>query len=890
MKKTLLLILFLLSFLQNFANHIAGGELFYEYLGAGAAPNTSKYKITMRLFRDCNSTGQILDDETVNIGIYENSNRKLLGSEILPLISIQTIKLNTSLIPCLTNAPSVCFQIGLFSATVDIKDTAAGYTLLWIRCCRSDNIANMSQSTGVGASFVTHIPGTSLLPVGHNSSPQFLIKDTSLVCRSKQFVLDFGATDADGDVLNYSFCSGYGGGTSSAPQPAPPSIFNLNDLSYRSPYSGSSPLGASVAIDPLTGRITGTAPAAGRYVVNVCVTETRNGVVLNEHRKDFILQVGDCDYAGASPTPVIPGTFPAIPNYQFVSCKSFSVLFLNNNNSPTITNYYWDFGVPGITTDTSTSPFPTYVFPDTGFYTIKLKVNGPNNCVDSNNVTVGIYPGFKGDFSVTGSCYKNPFLFKDKSTTTYGVINSWRWNFGEASTTTDTSTLQNTSYKYPNPDTRNATLLVSNSNGCLDTIVKPVVVRDIPLLVLPFHDTLICTIDTLPLIAQGNGTFTWTPAYNIINPTTANPLVFPKDTTTYVVTMLEDGCVATDSIKVNTLDFITVDAGRDTTICRSDIITLFPVSYGLQYRWTPTSAILGNPNIKNPQVSPFFNDEIRTDTVVTYHVVANLGKCTADDYITIRAVRYPIVDAGPDDSICYGRNIQLHATIKAASFTWFPQNSLINANTLNPISTPRSSTTYTLTVTDTIGCPKPSSDNVVIKVIPPVVAYAGNDTNIVVNQLLQLNATGGDNYLWTPSTGLDNPFIANPMAQLGPGIDSITYTVKATSGPGCFGVDQIKVVVFKTGPNIFVPSAFTPNGDGKNDILKPLLVGLKSLSFFKIYNRWGQLLYSTSSVNQGWDGTFQGLPQGIGTFVYAAEAVDYLGKTVSRKGTVVLIR
>ena len=890
MKKLLFLIFFLLIFLQNFASHIAGGELFYEYLGPGSTANSSRYKITMRLFRDCNSTGQELDAELVAIGIYGRQSRNRIGGEpdTLKLESTETVRLNTGAIPCIVNAPDVCFQIGIFTKVRDLPNTPDGYTLIWIRCCRSDNIANMALNTGVGASFVTNIPGTNVMPAGHNSSPQFLIKDTALVCRQKTFLLDFGATDIDSDSLSYEFCDAYGGGTSSAPNPGPSPTLSLNGLSYQLPFIGSSPLGAAVVINPLTGQITGTAPAAGRYVINVCVTEWRNGVVLNEHRKDFILQVGDCDYAASTPLPLVPGSSPPVFSYDFVSCKSFTVNFINNNSSSAIKSYYWDFGVPGVTTDTSGKPTPSFTFPDTGLYTIKLKVSGSNSCNDSNVVTIGIYPGFKGDFSVAGSCYKNPFFFTDKSTTTYGFINSWRWNFGDLSTTKDTSTLKNPSYTYPAGGSRTATLYVTNSKGCLDTVDRQVVVRDIPYLFLPFHDTLICTIDTLPLIAQGNGIFSWTPLYNIINPNTATPLVYPKDTTTYVVTMLENGCTAIDSIKVNTLDFITVDAGRDTTICRSDIINLNPISYGLQYQWTPASAILGNPNIRNPQVSPFFNDEARLDTSVTYYVTANLGKCQDKDQVKIRAVRYPQVNAGLDDSVCYRDKIQLNATIKGSAFTWFPANSLTNGNTLTPTAAPLGTTTYTHTVSDTLGCPKPVSDNVVITVIPPVVVYAGNDTNIVASQPLQLNATGAITYAWTPATGLNNPFIGNPIATLSTG--TVVYTVRGTSGPGCFGEDQVKVVVYQTAPDIFVPSGFTPNRDGKNDILKPILVGLRGLEYFRIYNRWGQMLYTTSSVGEGWDGKIQGKEQATGTFVYMAQAVDYLGKTVFRKGTVVLIR
>jgi gliding motility-associated-like protein len=158
-----------------------------------------------------------------------------------------------------------------------------------------------------------------------------------------------------------------------------------------------------------------------------------------------------------------------------------------------------------------------------------------------------------------------------------------------------------------------------------------------------------------------------------------------------------------------------------------------------------------------------------------------------------------------------------------------------------------------------------------------------------VNQPLQLNASGGINYAWTPTTGLSDPAIANPIAILDDKTTDITYTVRVSEG-SCYSDDQITVHVYKTGPEILVPSAFTPNGDGKNDVSKPVLLGITKLIYFSIYNRWGQLLFSTNQENKGWDGTFNGVAQPPGTYVYQALGTDYLGNAVSRKGTIVLIR
>jgi gliding motility-associated-like protein len=253
-------------------------------------------------------------------------------------------------------------------------------------------------------------------------------------------------------------------------------------------------------------------------------------------------------------------------------------------------------------------------------------------------------------------------------------------------------------------------------------------------------------------------------------------------------------------------------------------------------------------------------------------------------------VPYPQVYAGMDTAICIGTTAFLEAVTTAPNFNWSPLTGLVRANTLTPAATPQNTTPYIITVTDILGCPKPVSDTVVVTVIPPVPAFAGNDTTIVVNQPLQLNATGGAVYSWSPSTGMTDPNIPNPVVTLGSQYDSITYRVLVSTAEGCSATDDIKVIVFKSTPDIFVPSAFTPNGDGKNDIIRPKVVGMKQYNYFRIYNRAGQMLYSTSTYNQGWDGRMGGQLQPPGAYVYMAQAIDYTGKTVNKKGTVVLIR
>lgn len=196
---------------------------------------------------------------------------------------------------------------------------------------------------------------------------------------------------------------------------------------------------------------------------------------------------------------------------------------------------------------------------------------------------------------------------------------------------------------------------------------------------------------------------------------------------------------------------------------------------------------------------------------------------------------------------------------------------------------------YTFTAAD--GCSDSAYQTVFIQSLPRV--RAGDDTAVVIGQPLQLNAWSsdgtGDIFLWTPPEGLNNPGIADPIAVLGADIDFIRYLVTATDSVGCFGQSSLRVVVFSSKPDLFVPNAFTP-GRGTNGVFRPIPVGISQLLYFRVYNRLGGLVYSTSRMGEGWDGTLDGKTQSSGVYVWVAGAETYTGKTIARKGTVVLVR
>jgi gliding motility-associated-like protein len=164
-------------------------------------------------------------------------------------------------------------------------------------------------------------------------------------------------------------------------------------------------------------------------------------------------------------------------------------------------------------------------------------------------------------------------------------------------------------------------------------------------------------------------------------------------------------------------------------------------------------------------------------------------------------------------------------------------------------------------------------------------AFAGNDTIIADTQPLQLQASGGIFYSWSPATGLSDPSIPDPVATL---TKDMIYVLTVSSPEGCSTNDTINIKVFK-GPALYVPTAFTPNGDGRNDQLKFIAAGV-TVDLFQVYNRYGQLVYSSHDAQKGWDGTLNGKEQSTGTYVWMIKGKDFTGTVHSKKGTVTLIR
>jgi PKD-like domain/CHU_C Type IX secretion signal domain len=297
-----------------------------------------------------------------------------------------------------------------------------------------------------------------------------------------------------------------------------------------------------------------------------------------------------------------------------------------------------------------------------------------------------------------------------------------------------------------------------------------------------------------------------------------------------------------------------------------------------------------------------------------YRVIVQSGVCPADTsaIATVGYVNVPFPQATIDPAdtiICYNSSAVLNATISVGtSYAWTNYGTLTNAGngvigslpfTMTPTASPVGvvgNIDYVLSI-ENAGCPNLLIDTFAIRVLPPILVDAGDDTSVVVGEPLQFKASSndttsgpaGDSFSWYPIIGLNNPNIYNPVGVYTAETDSIRYFVTATSKYGCTGVGEVLVKVFKTGPDIFVPNAFTPGG-ATNILFRPIPVGISSLAFFRVYNRWGQLVYETKRIGDGWDGYLNGHIEDTGTYVWMVQGTTYTGKTVFRKGTMILVR
>lgn len=356
---------------------------------------------------------------------------------------------------------------------------------------------------------------------------------------------------------------------------------------------------------------------------------------------------------------------------------------------------------------------------------------------------------------------------------------------------------------------------------------------------------------------------------------------------TYPITVKDsNGCITTGSATVDALsNNLVLELGPDKSLCYESSINLIPNSSPAAdyFRWSPASG-LSDTTSSTPVASP-------QDTI-KYFLTARTGVCERRDSIIINVLHKPIANAGPDTIICNNTSAILHGSATNLSggvkYLWLPSNDFVNPASATSIIWPKQSrvNTYILQVSDTYGCNFKVYDEVKITMTAPVAAFAGNDTVASLGIPHQLSGSGGSKFSWSPANVLDNPSSQNPVAIL---TTDTKFNLIVTDTSGCIGTSSVLVKVYK-GTTYYIPNAFTPNGDGLNDVFRAIAPGIQQTEYFRIFNRWGKLMFETRDARHGWDGTYLSVMQPTAVYVWMIKGLDISGKKIELKGTVTLIR
>ncbi len=548
----------------------------------------------------------------------------------------------------------------------------------------------------------------------------------------------------------------------------------------------------------------------------------------------------------------------------------------DNNNLPNV-NYQWS--PPGVVQcdtclSTLANPITTTTF--------QLNAITDFGCQNSTSTLVEVFPLPPPTLQATPDtivCWGEGI----------NLIVTDNQNLGPGAYVWDTTRAGLTSYmNIQNPianptETTTYVVTVTNSFGCatVDSITVDVVGGNIA-----GPDRTICRGDSVLLTVDGGVNVQWFPGNFLSCVLCDSVYAFPQSTFTYQLrATLPLGCEVSDEITISVLDIDQVNAGDDLFICLGDSVQIEAIGVG-DITWTPASG-LNNPNILNPMASP--------STPTTYQMTAVNDLCIITDEVVVTPVT--VADIFAEGAIgCPGDTVQLSAGGIATDFSWTPTTNLINPDSKTPKAIVDKDRLYT--VTGTLG----NCD--VDEVSVEVVAYDLPNINALdiyphfEGQTVTLNTNaegeGPFTYEWWPAIGLSCTDCPSPVVNTQSDSAQTKYYVRVSDGNECVNIDS---VLLQPEPEcsedfIAVPNGFSPNGDGENDELYVRGNLISVINVFRIFDRWGRLVFETNDIKQGWDGTYRGEPLNPAVFVYYVEAPCGLdGRTVLfKKGNVTLIR
>ncbi|MBK9175208.1 MAG: gliding motility-associated C-terminal domain-containing protein [Flavobacteriales bacterium] len=535
-------------------------------------------------------------------------------------------------------------------------------------------------------------------------------------------------------------------------------------------------------------------------------------------------------------------------------CTGASAQFTNSSVGGT--DYLWSFGDGS---PNSTAQAPAHIFTAPGEYTVTMVLTDGSGCLDPDTASL-VITVIPGPIAVVDPV--NPICPGASAQLNASGGTSYLWS---PSTGLNSAIVAN---PLATPaQTTTYTVTVNDDCGSDSESIEVQVI--VPQTTLT-PDTSVCTGGSIVLVATGGGGYAWSPGLTLSSTTTGTPTATPDTTTTYtVVITTPEGCVVTDSVRVALFDAPPLPQLRDTTICFGTSVQLVATPADV-YDWHPANGIT-TLTAQSPIVSP---------TVPTLYIVDLANACGALTDSAFVDIIFVYAEAWPDTLVCPGFPVQLGAS-GGVSYLWRPPTGLSSDAIADPVATLSESTAYSVVAFDAIGC----SDTayVQVNVLPWPMVVAGNDLVAEYGSWVQLTAIGDGQLLWTPTAGLTDSTSASPFVRPE---ETTTYTVTTTNALGCKNTDVLVVIV--TG-SLYLPNTFTPNGDSYNDTFGAFGKEIKDFELM-VFNRWGELIWTTNQLGGRWDGTYRGMESPIDTYVWRVKATEFSGRQHEAVGHVNLVR
>jgi gliding motility-associated-like protein len=583
--------------------------------------------------------------------------------------------------------------------------------------------------------------------------------------------------------------------------------------------------------------------------------------------------------------PILTASFESL-----VQCGNFTVQFRDTSSISTgaIESWQWDFGDG----TKSSQQHPIHTYSSLGTYQVTLSVTYSNGCTitSSTSKLIAIEAKPVAGFSHGRLCSHSEVQFSDLSQIAAGTIKDWYWKFSDGCT----STLQNPKRTFTNAADYTVSLIVQSSTGCgSDTLTKTLKISSKP--VANFGVTGICfpeyTVFSDSSIVTNSTITKW--FWDLGNGNTSlqkNPTINYSQTGEYTVKLVvasEENCssdtlskrVSIEQRPIANFEIKDGCTGQNVEIKNNSKVDLSTVS---RHNWDFSN------NVTDINSDPKYSYQEAGTYAVSYFYVLKNG-CVSDTLEKSVIIHSkPKVDFAFENS-CLGKevhftNLSTNQFGNIEQWNW----NLGNQQTVHSFESSYTFNKYgkypvSLEAVTNNGCSSLITKTVNIA---QVHISAGKDTMAAQGQPIQLHAIGAKGYTWTPSRGLNNSFIANPVATLN---QEQTYYIKGVTEEGCVGYDTLHIIVFAHA-DIYVPNAFTPNNDRLNDYLQPICVGIKKMEYFTIYNRWGEVVFTTKEIGGKWNGLVKAVMQNTGSYIWVAKGVTYDGQVIQKKGTTTLIR